>query len=377
MSETSTSGALDSAPTPLAPRTMPSDACASVPRVKINYFEWCRALGAIAVVLLHTLIEMQLHAFGSASGVELPLGRALSYAFISTGFTRWAVPVFFMVTGALLLPPQKHMRRWYVWHYAKRMVFVLATFGLLFALVELAVDGVPLGWGLLGQAVLNVLTAKTWDHLWYLYALLGIYVLLPALRALVRHATRKVLRFCIVTLVVVTMLWPDGTAVATGEMPTAGVLVTQYLPAVTYVLTGYYLHQYGRWGVSSVLDGIVAWLVAVVGSVWFTLCGLDGGAFGLPFSPFVWLYSCSLFLGVRHRLDGHPLAEHPALFAIAKYSFGIYVFHVVFLHAAVRVWDFTLLPAGLAELLLFAIALAGGFVSSWVLHRLPVTRRFF
>lgn len=347
------------------------------PHKRVNYFEWCRALGAIAVVFLHTLIEMQVHVFGSASGVELPLGRSLAYAFVSTGFTRWAVPVFFMVTGALLLPPQKHMRRWYVWHYAKRMVFVLGTFGLLFAAVELVADGVPVGWGLLAQSVVNVLTANTWDHLWYLYALLGIYALLPALRALVRHATPKALRLCIIALAVITMAWPDGRAIATGEMPPAGELVTQYLPAVTYVLTGYYLHRHAHAGVSSALVGIAAWLVAVAGSVLFTLHGLDGGAFSLPFSPFVWLYSSSLFLGVRQRLDDRPLSAHPVFSAIARYSFGIYVFHVVFLHIAVRVVDFTLLPVVLAEGLLFAIALAGGFAVAWVLHRLPVMRRYF
>lgn len=28
---------------------------------KVNYFEWCRALGALAVLLLHTFIEMTNH----------------------------------------------------------------------------------------------------------------------------------------------------------------------------------------------------------------------------------------------------------------------------------------------------------------------------
>lgn len=349
---------------------------AAFPRRKVNYFEWCRAFGALAVVLLHTIIEMRLHVFVGEQAQELSAGRAVAYSFISTGFTRWAVPVFFMVTGALLLDPQKHMRNKYVWHYAQRIVFVLGTFGLAFAAIELYVDGVPVGWGLVVQAVFNVLTANSWDHLWYLYALLDIYLLLPALRSLVRHTSQKAFLACIVLLAVVTMVLPAGWSYLTGELPGPGVFVTQYVPSITYVLLGYYLHNYVRWNPGWGIVGVAVWCVAVAGSMSRTLLGLETGMFDLPYSPLTCILSAVVFLGIRRCLDAVPLAEHPLFATVARYSFGIYVLHVVFLHAAVRLLTFVALPAGIAEALLFAIALGGGLGLTWLLHRVPVFCRY-
>lgn len=347
------------------------------PRKKVNYFEWCRALGALAVVLLHTIIEMRVHVFTGPNAALLSPGRSMAYAFISTGLTRWAVPVFLMVTGALLLDPGKRMRPHYVWHYAQRIVFVLGTFGLLFAAIKLYAGGTPLGWGLLGQAVLSVLTANSWDHLWYLYALLAVYVLLPALRMLVSKASRRALLACIAVLATATMIVPAGWSLAAGVLPGPGVLVTQYVPSAVYVLLGHYLHRYARWNARWGLAGGAAWSAAVLASVVRTAAGLETGMVDLPFSPLACVFSAALFLFIRRWFDAKPLAGHRALAVVARYSFGIYVLHVAFLHAAVRLLPFATLPVGFAEVLLFAIALSGGLLLAWLLHRLPLFRNYF
>lgn len=352
---------------------------------KVNYFEWCRALGALAVVLMHTLIEMnnqvlpQLVAMGASA--QATTNRAAIYLLIQTLLTRWAVPVFLMVSGALLLSPQKRMRPHYVWHYASRMVFVLATFGTLFAAIELYVDGMQLGWALLGQALVRVLTAQTWDHLWYLYALLGLYVLLPLLRRLVARASSKVLAGVIVALVAITMLVPACWSLAAGALPGPGVLVTQYLPSITYFLMGYYAHRYLRRGKGATgrclaIAGVASLALACVASVWGVHVGAQTGMFFLPFSPLTCFFSLAFFLWVRYALDSCNIGQHPFFHCVARYSFGIYVLHVLFLHVAIRVVNVALLPAGIAEVALFAIALGGSLALTWLLRKIPVFRRF-
>ena len=131
---------------------------------KVNYFEWCRALGALAVLLLHTFIEMTNHVLPQLLVAGADAGaitcRIASYELIETLLTRWAVPVFLMISGALLLSPKKKMRPHYVWHYASRMIFVLAVFGTCFAAIKLHVEGVPLGIALVAQALVLTLTAR-------------------------------------------------------------------------------------------------------------------------------------------------------------------------------------------------------------------------
>ena len=74
-------------------------------RRKIDWFEWARVLGALAIVALHAMRVTELapglaaaHArlFGVEAVLQIPLAR-------------WAVPVFLMVSGALLLDPGRKM----------------------------------------------------------------------------------------------------------------------------------------------------------------------------------------------------------------------------------------------------------------------------
>ena len=68
---------------------------------QIAYFQRARCLGALAVVLLHVLsvplADTPVEVIGHA--------RAFVWYEAQTVLTRWAVPVFFMITGALLLDP--------------------------------------------------------------------------------------------------------------------------------------------------------------------------------------------------------------------------------------------------------------------------------
>ena len=352
---------------------------------KVNYFEWCRALGALAVLLLHTFIEMTNHVLPQLLVAGADAGaitcRIASYELIETLLTRWAVPVFLMISGALLLSPKKKMRPHYVWHYASRMIFVLAVFGTCYAAIKLHVEGVPLGLVLVAQALVLTLTARTWEHLWYLYALLGLYLLLPLLRLLVARAYRWQLLGVILALAVATMVVPAVLSLQKGELPSAGITVTQYLPSVVYFLLGYYVHTFLRWwkdrsGRILAVAGVASLAIACVASVSGVYIGAERGMFYLPFSPLTCLFSVAYFLWVRHALDSNDIREHRFFDCIARYSFGIYVLHVLFLHAAPRLVNLAALPAGVAEATVFVVALVGSLALTWLLRRIPIFRRY-
>ena len=100
-------------------------------RRTINYFQWIRACGAVAIVLLHAFVTLHIAGEGSLSPVRVGIEEALSIT-----LTRWAVPAFFMVSGALMLDPSRTMGWDKILRHVWRLVFVLLTFGLAFALVE-------------------------------------------------------------------------------------------------------------------------------------------------------------------------------------------------------------------------------------------------
>ena len=175
---------------------------------RLGWIERARACAALGVVLLHVCTSICLTC-------DLEGERVFAYAVLGVVFGRWAVPAFFMLTGYLLLDPAKPVDGRRIWRYALRMVCVLATFGLAFSLMEEAWitlrEGARLGMQTLADAVLDVLTASSWDHLWFVYALIIVYLCIPALRALNARLGQKgfsvfSLTLCGMVLVVPTVL---------------------------------------------------------------------------------------------------------------------------------------------------------------------------
>lgn len=112
---------------------------------------------------------------------------------------RFAVPIFFMITGALLLDPNKKLTTWQIYErYFFRILVCLLFWALMYELYFIA------GYWILyrqfdpawfGDAILNVLTFNHHFHLYYLQVLLVFYVLLPVVRGFVASADRGTLRY--------------------------------------------------------------------------------------------------------------------------------------------------------------------------------------
>lgn len=101
-------------------------------------------------------------------------------------FCHWPVPIFMMITGYLMLN-KKELNYSNIWKYFNRILFLLVGFGFIFALMELYFNEHTLSLSILSKAIYNVFVGQTWKHLWYLYMLLGIYLLLPVLHSYTKN----------------------------------------------------------------------------------------------------------------------------------------------------------------------------------------------
>ncbi|MCW3995395.1 MAG: acyltransferase family protein [Candidatus Bathyarchaeota archaeon] len=118
----------------------------------------------------------------------------------------FGVPLFVMLTGALLLNPNKADEPLRVF-YKKRLnriglPFVFWT--IVYFLWSFRVLGKPLTLFNLGQSLLS----GSYAHLWYLYLLMGLYSVTPVLRVLVKHLNRGLFAYLIA-------LWFVGTVSTT------------------------------------------------------------------------------------------------------------------------------------------------------------------
>lgn len=154
---------------------------------KILWIESIRSFSIIAVIAIHSIYSaLLLHSNGALSITELTIYRSLM------NLLWWGVPCFLMISGYLLLDPEKIISYDKVLkQYIPRILGVLLLFGTVFVWMELVFSQRMISTFQIGAALLNVFKGQSWAHLWYLYCLLGIYFLLPIYRILAKHLSDK------------------------------------------------------------------------------------------------------------------------------------------------------------------------------------------
>lgn len=158
---------------PSAP-SAPSAASARRPYLPI--LDVARILAVIGVVGVHVLATpVSQHQVGVAWQV---LRMALAMA----------VPVFLMMSGALTLSPSAHRRgpREFLARRAVRILPALVAWSAFYMLVVHRWTGEP---ALSGEEVLaRIVTGETFTHLYFLWAIAGLYVVAPVLTAFLEQA---------------------------------------------------------------------------------------------------------------------------------------------------------------------------------------------
>lgn len=151
---------------------------------RVGYADFLRCLAAFTVVVLHCTGPW----VGGALAVESKQWLACN---ILSALTRWAVPMFVILSGAFLLDPAKPLSRKGLATHIARVGVATLFWGLFYCLYEKRSMGLSLGWLAAGAKALW--NSELHYHLWFTPMLLGLYIFLPLMRAFVKGASRPTL----------------------------------------------------------------------------------------------------------------------------------------------------------------------------------------
>lgn len=149
--------------------------------------------------------------------------------------TRFAVPAFFMATGALLLNPRRQLSlRRVLGSYVPRTALIALSVSFLYCTLERLLYGWQ-GWKAVVRAALDGPY-----FMWYLWVLVGLYLLVPVLRLIARNAGTLVYTLVILALFVM------GKSTAEAMLPQSWltvwldnfILFTSGMEGVFYCLLG-------------------------------------------------------------------------------------------------------------------------------------------
>lgn len=284
-------------------------------------FDLLRVASMAAVVYLHT----------AAGGLRQSEDMALwNLSNLLSSLAVAAVPLFFMISGALLLGSEKTDDPAYL---LRRRLPRVAVPGLCWSL--LVVGGVWLSQG--GEAALlklvNLPGISVITPYWFLYALIPMYLLSPLLKRLTDHMEERHWRYLLGLWVVVTLglnqlsrFLPDPWYALLRENQTLNVsLLEGYLG---YFLLGAWLDRMERPPARRILlaAALGSWAVIALGT-WgvFLVTGVYGEQFATYRGVFTMVLSASLFLLFRDAFRGRRSGRAAVL--LSACSFGVYLAH--------------------------------------------------
>lgn len=344
-----------------------------MPDGKMYSIDRLRVFATLAVVMIHICMTEVENSSLAAIG-------AGNYAIYSVGYNmvRWAVPVFIMMSGRLLLSPNKEISENKLRHYILRMISVLLVFGTVYAAMEIVFEsGLEEGYLLLPKAILRVLQMKSWDHLWYLYCLIGLYIMTPFAKAAMKNITERQLWRLLCVLFFLNFFIPALNMMTGKQFSTFYISANQYF---YYYLMGYYLSIEKNCILRNrkVVYSAGAISFAVM-SIWdaMKIIYCDDYSHWIRKANFLipsMAIAVFVFFITNHRMN---IQEGRVLKSISRCSFGIYLIHPLYVNIFYKVLHIapTSFPIVFGIAFLFVIVFAASWASAWIMTKIPMLNR--
>lgn len=290
--------------------------------MKKNYnLELIRMISFLMVIVIH-ITNYFCRSYG-----EIPADQYV-FSLILDTVSRVSVPCFFMITGALLLGREESLHK----HGARlfRFITVLLVWSVIYWLwntfymkteVELS----------------QILYTPAEPHLWYLYAMIPIYCVMPFFQVMCRHMGKNLERAFLILItaaVIFNYVVSLQKEEAYYDLPLIGDRIYSY-----YIFIGYYITKYkDRIHLSRIS---AAWISGLSLSAIFLLTlGITEQSgdhyeklleYG---NPLLALASAAFFFCMLRIRDGQFQPSDRArsvISLVCECSFGIYLIHILFL----------------------------------------------
>lgn len=337
---------------------------------KLQGADTLRVVATLAVILIHV-------AMGIIDQKPDPSTIVWWTVNLFMCIARWCVPVFVLLSGALLLDPAKDQTTALFYRRRIRRIGGALVFWSVGYLTMDIFVGKPMGIRVL---IWRVLTGTPYYHLWFVYMIAGLYVVTPVLRIFVKHAS-DAQRWGLVALLLVLSVGHDAFEALTWDQESPFVL-TRFVPYLGYYLCGYQLRilpisKFKAWPLRSVAVACI--ILMMIGSYfllqwfgWYRSRYLYGYC-----SPLVMVSSLAIFLwAIKSHLDfdeSHFLARFVG--HLAPCTLGIYLIHPLVLGVLGRIgFDAQQIFVPLGIPLLTAMVFAISYGAVVVARQIPLLR---
>lgn len=317
---------------------------------RIYFLDYIRVMACFMVMVVHSSENYYLCPSADAPAGEMvdvvskiTSSDARLWVSLLDGFCRMSVPLF-MLTSSYLLCPMHEEESWmsFFRRRARRIIPPMIAFLVLYSLLPLLWGGTSLSQALSDFLYIPLNFPGAAGHMWFLYPLISVYLLIPILSPWLRQASRGQELFVIILFVLSTTL-PFfnhyGLEVFGQVWWNPYHMLYPFAGYIGYLVLGHFIRFHIHW--SDVRRYAVAIPCIILGAVTTILSfymQIEIGAEQQPTdveigwcfcTPNVILLTFGIFLlfSTIHK----PTSGYKVIHDISRLSYGMYLMHMFFL----------------------------------------------
>lgn len=312
-----------------------------------------RVICSIAVVLIHIVT-----APVSAAKTVID-GQVLHRLNVIHNMLNWSVPCFFIITGFCMLAKDECSYRYCLSHI-KKYILCLMTIGFVQALLECIYIERQISLNAKVYAAANVIAGNLWDHMWFVYSIIGIYLVLPVLHTFI-NTSKESAWILTGILFVFSVLFP---------FIERWLCVGVHLPFgkyLFYVCVGGIIARYSLSNKSKLICYILGFI-----SIFRVILGRFESVLTYT-DPSICLMAVALFVLFSEKKNGKFRVVH----TLAKDAWGMYLLHPFVINLVLKFMSIDVLTAfPFMRLFIFAVGtISVTYGMIFVLRKIPVIKR--
>ena len=350
------------------------------PDQRILYPDILRIIAIFAVMMTHIC------AYGffnyEISSANWQIANALDC------LTRWAVPVFIMISGMFFLDPQKEITLKKL--YSKnifRIVVALLFWGILHQTSNVAKrlffenDNANVA---ITDALKEFILGPAWYHLWFLYLIIAIYILVPLIRIFTKHAEIKHYRYLFIMFISFGCILPLLQELLLCTNKGLYFFNLKELPGYcSYLVLGFFLSKHE---VSNKLRKVIYLIALTSFIIQFVGTSLISYKYGQAseilhryFTPNVAIQAIAIFLYIKEfgskKVFSYKTTRLIGL--LGKYSFGMYLVHDFFNGIFYRIGLFSInIPPIISIPFRTFLTFIISFLTVCALAKIPIIKKY-
>lgn len=302
---------------------------------RILYLDILRVIAIIGVITIHVTGINVIH-------IENIHTSKWWVSNIFNSLSRFCIPVFFMISGALILStPLEKDALGSIKKRVRKVGIPFLVWSVIYHLFKhIVLANKDLGIGELFKTMLfEIMTDRTYSHLWFIYVIAGIYMVSPFIKKLLVGTTEKEVRYLVLLWFVATVCYSTAQSIFNylnygNHLYIAFFKIPMASGHVGYFILGYYIHRFGipekvriliysLGVVSIVLDPLLTFIFSVESS------GLNE-SFYSPFAVTNALYATTVFLFFKNRdWSNVTNKKRKFIYSASNATMGIYFIHLI------------------------------------------------